>query len=125
MRPRRNDWSKPYEASMQFVKCITGITEHGEYTPYGVEKLWRRVVGSVLADFGLPRKARTFLWNELAVGNWNHLHMTELEKAYKAVDWLDLLSDEVFYCSDRWTMDRLMRCHWIYRQYMDAAKEET
>lgn len=110
--------------SLQFVKCFMGITGHGEYTSYGVEKLWRRVFGTVLADFGFPRKARTFLWDNLVVGNWKHLHMTETEKTYGADDWLDLLVGEVFYCSDRWTMDRLVRCHWMYRQYMDAVKEE-
>ena len=31
--------------------------------------------------------------------------------------------DDMFYCSDRWSLDRLMRCHWEWRHYMKGVSD--
>lgn len=32
-------------------------------------------------------------------------------------------TNDVMYCSDRWSLDRLTRCHWTYRQYIMEVYE--
>jgi len=92
----------------------------------GVENRWHQAFNSVLRDFGFPSRVRSFMWDELVCGNWERLHMTDEEEALTADEWLDKLRWEVMYCADRWSIDRLSRCHWLFRAYKWAAtrKEE-
>ena len=57
----------------------------------------------------------------MCLGNWNHLWMTDDEKKKPVNEWLNDFMADVFYCSDRWSLDRLMRCHWMYRQWLAAC----
>lgn len=93
-------------------------------TPEGVGRRWRQVFNCVCRDFGFTRKQRKYLWENLVLGNWGHLHQTEEESEKPTSRWLEELSWDVFYCSDRWSMDRLTRCHWTYRQYREAVEHE-
>lgn len=95
--------------------------ERGECSPQGVEKMWRQAFSCALKHLGFTRKQRSYLWCELASGNWERLHLTAAEAEISADEWLDQFSWDVFYCSDRWSFDRVTRCHWMFRQYMQAA----
>ena len=83
----------------------------------GVESRWHQVFNIVLRDLGFTRKQRSFMWGELMYGNWDRLHLTDEEKAKPSSEFLDDFYYDVLYCSDRWSLDRLMRCHWLYRAY--------
>lgn len=86
-----------------------------DYTNDELIEDWRKVFNSVLKYFGFNRHSRNFLFYTLCEGNWKHLHMTKKEEYYTETQWLSELAYDVFYCSDRWSFDRLMRNHWAFR----------
>lgn len=98
----------------KYIKC--------EPTAYGVESRWHEIFSHVCRILGFNKSATKILWNELAYGNWKHLHETDEERSKSAEEWLDDFSSDVFYCSDRWSLDRLMRCHWQFRQWKRRIK---
>lgn len=102
-----------YNASMSFCKALDDMAQ-GDENPTRVTKGWHNVFCTVLSDMGFPKKARKYLWDNMLGGNWSRLHLTEDEEAVTGAEWLGALRDDVWYCSDRWTFDRLMRCHWRY-----------
>lgn len=107
-------------ASIDLVRCIN----RGECDVLEIEHLWQLAFSSVLRNFGFPDKCIRVMWDELVVGNWERLHMTDEEQERTAAEWLEQLRLEVYYCSDRWSIDRLSRCHWLFRAYRRAAKRE-
>ena len=94
-----------------------------EPTHNGVEARWHEIFSHACKLLGFNKSAARILWSELAYGNWDHLQETD-EERNKSTDELlyDFYSD-VMYCSDRWTLDRLMRCHWQFRQWKRRVKE--
>jgi len=106
-----------YEKSMELCKYI----EHGSCKLKKVEKKWRDVFGQVLKDMGYPKECRDDMWYELVQGNWERLHFTEDDEKKTVDDWLDEFRGDVFYCSDRWSLDRLCRTHWLFRAYRKAS----
>lgn len=99
-------------------KCVS-LTRYckGNVTVSGVEARWRAVFTQVCRSFGMNKAAIRLMWEELAYGNWEHLHQTDNERSMDADWWLTEFRSDVFYCSDRWSLDRLMRCHWKFRQW--------
>lgn len=95
-----------------------------EPEPKEVTKRWRRVFEVVLIREQFNKHAIDYMWKYLAEGNWEHLHQTDEEQGMSADDWLEAFRWEVFYCSDRWSLDRLMRCHWLWRQWTQQLREE-
>lgn len=114
---RDMSWKQPYEQSMALYRYLDG----GGCDPNKVAEQWHRTFCCVAKYLGFNRETRRILWGELAQGNWEHLHRTEYESRYTSDKWLDELKWDVFYTSDRASLDRLTRCHWMYRQYMRAA----
>lgn len=51
-------------------------------------------------------------------GNWDHMWLSEKENNKTIDEWADDLWGEVFYCSDRWSWDRLVRTNWIFQRVM-------
>ena len=119
---RRDEWKPAFDASMRFHAYVYNNLS---IDPEMVVRLWRSVFGCVLKSFGVPKKSRRLLWEELVKGNWGRLHQTERECELSSSQWLGQLHDEVWYCSDRWSLDRLTRCHWLYRQYVAAIESEA
>ena len=107
-------WVEPYRQS-----CIlSNYTKTPDNcTPQKVEEYWHRTFSCVAKYLGFNKATRKILWEELVYGNWERLHTTEEEQKLTPQEWLRKLHYEVFYCSDRWSLDRLTRCHWLYRQY--------
>ena len=101
------------ERSMELYRYI----RTPDCSPAEVERLWRQVFEAVLMRERFTRKAIDYMWDNLAQGNWKHMHQAEAERAMTADEWLEAFSGDVFYCSDRWSLDRLTRCHWTWRQY--------
>lgn len=118
-------WMEPYRQSFGLTDYVNdSIKTEIVCRPKKVEERWHRTFNCVAKYLGFNKATRRILWKELFCGNWNRLHTTEEEDKMTSVEWLDKLCCEVFYCSDRWSLDRLARCHWLYRQYMDAAERE-
>lgn len=108
------------KASMALCEYI----RQGDCTPQGVESRWYQVFTCVLRDMGFTRQQRQFMWRELVSGNWSRLHKTDSEKSLPVDWWLVEFRHDVFYSMDRFSLDRLMRCHWMFRQYMKDATGE-
>lgn len=111
-------WNQPFSQSMALCEYIS----RGNCDPEKVTEHWHRVFCCVAKYLGFNRATRRFLWEELVAGNWSRLHLSYDEGLRVPDDWLQDLRGDVFYCSDRWNLDRLTRCHWLYRTYMRAAR---
>lgn len=105
---------KAYDYSMNFQKV--------ENIPEEIKNNWHLIFQEVAKTLGFDSVAIDILWDNLVVGNWERLHATDEERALSEADVLKAFKSDVFYCSDRWSLDRLTRCHWLYRQYMRKAK---
>lgn len=66
--------------------------------------------------FKLPKRIRKDLFYELVQGNWTHLWETEAEKKMTIAELCNQLRWDVFYCSDRMSLDRLCRIHWSWQR---------
>lgn len=107
------DYEQPYHQSMALCRYIDG----GDCDPRKVRERWHRTFCCVARLLGFNRATTRILWEDLVHGNWERLHQTDEERLLSPDSWLGKLRDDVFYCSDRWCLDRLTRCHWLYRQY--------
>lgn len=79
---------------------------------------WHKVFISVCKHLGINKRSADVLFEQMCMGNWEHLHQTDGEKVISVDDWFSRFLWDVFYCSDRWSIDRLMRCHWYFRQWL-------
>lgn len=60
-------------------------------------------------------------WGRDGGHNWVLLHWEE--KYYKI--YLKKFAREIHYCSDRMSMDRLLRCHWLLNATIDNYVEDN
>lgn len=82
-----------------------------------VSNAWEKCFKIILRkSFGFNRKARNemFKWGSDGF-NWNVLHP---ENSTNSKEYRAMFMSEVAYCSDRMTLDRLLRCHHLYRCFM-------
>lgn len=112
--------STAYELSMELCSYICNSEPELEE----VTERWRRVFEAILICERFTRRAINYMWEYLAQGNWEHLHQTDEERCFSPDEWLEKFCNDVFYCSDRWSLDRLTRCHWLWRQYTWQLKKE-
>ena len=120
MSKRDMRWLEPYEQSIALCRYI----QRSHVTPEKVEEYWYRAFNCVAKYLGFNKATRRILWEDLVMGNWRRLHQTDEESRYTPEKWLDKLYWEVTYCSDRWSLDRLTRCHWLWRQYSESEVDE-
>lgn len=112
----REGWREPFDQSAALVNYISNAGVHCK--PESVLVMWKRTFCCVAKYLGFNRATRRILWEELVRGNWKRLHQTTEEESKTAEEWLEMFCGDVAYCSDRWSLDRLTRCHWLFRQYM-------
>lgn len=99
----------------------------GSYSDVDVSKVvdsWHEIFVHVCYYLDIDFKSAEVLWKNLAWGNWEHLHKTEEEEQYSEKEWFKKFVSDVFYCSDRWSLDRLERCHWQFRQWIKKTGYE-
>lgn len=109
-----------YDKSMELFKYIHN---NDNVDSDKVARMWNATFNCVLKEMGLPKKARRFLWDNLVRGNWRRLYLMDDEVKRTPKEWLEDFHWDVFYCSDRWSFDRLTRCHWMYRAWSGAYTE--
>ena len=83
-----------------------------------IESLWELFFVTYLKSEGFCQKSisKLFSWGELGY-NWIDLHLPNTE--YNGGTKHELLADfkgEVIYISDKCSLDRLFRTHWLYNQ---------
>ena len=110
--PTDND----YPALSDYV--CTWVNSHTEsIDPESVKKTYPEMMGLVLnIAFGMDKTAAELFVYQACLGNWERLHETRIEQYATAKDYAEALLNDIFYCSDRWTWDRLLRIQWLYQR---------
>ena len=81
---------------------------------------YRKLMTSVLKnEFHISKKASKSVIDSLGYGNWKHLWMTDEEKSKSIEEIKDTLIGEIFYCSDRWSWDRVLRVNWVFLRLLE------
>ena len=103
------------QAFVQSMSLCKHISE-GDCTQSSVEEHWHRVFSCAARQLGFNRLSTKVLWNELAN---NGLFSIQTYDGVNTTpeDWLEELGLQVFNFSNRWSLDRLSHCHWLWRQY--------
>lgn len=83
-----------------------------------LKERWKKCFIDVCLLMGMNKKSAKILFKNLRFGNWKHWWKAGEEKDYSLKEWIEVFSYDLYYCCDRWSIDRLMRCHWKYRQIM-------
>lgn len=74
----------------------------------------------MLFTFGFPAHVRNkFLDNRYT--RWDHFVPTAEEDKKDIVDWAMDIVGEIFYCSDRWSLDKLIKISWMYSELRSVA----
>lgn len=101
-------------------KCVR-LPNYEDVNIFNVEKMWRNIFFDVCSYFGIGRKSAKFMWDEMCVhNNWEHLHPTKDELRKSSEELYNSFKSDVFYCSDRWSFDRLMRCQWQFNYWIST-----
>jgi len=96
-----------------FGELVDALISFGE--DHGDLAQWEMLFKSVLLNWGFNAIACNALFEQGREGyNWVKLHQSDAERNL-SVDVRKLqFWQEVYYASDRMSIDRLMRCHWLY-----------
>jgi hypothetical protein len=68
--------------------------------------------------FNMGGKAAKAFIKDACYCNWSRLHETNIERSVTAEAYAKELLDDVWYCSDRWSWDRVLRIQWLYQRIL-------
>lgn len=106
--------------------CCGWVVDHRGKSPFAVMDGYPEMMRYVLKHwFGMPGKVSVSFIEDACWGNWLKLHETDMERCATAEDYAKALLDDVFYCSDRWSWDRVMRVQWLYRRLHDRCERKV
>ena len=105
--------------------CCNWYHEYENSSPSAVAESYGPMIATVLRNiFGIKRAFVDMFVDAACCGNWKRMHMTNAEKYLEPKTWSKMLLDEVWYCSDRWSWDRVIRTQWIYKRLLDSIKKD-
>lgn len=106
-------------------KCCEWVHDCEDKSPLSVADSYPNMMCYVLKHKFLMTKssAKEFV-SEACYGNWERLHETSAEKVLDAGQYASVLRDEVWYCSDRWSWDRVIRVQWLYKRLLERVQRE-
>lgn len=91
-------------------------------SPATVRDTYPRMMRKVLGhEFHMGKKAAKEFIQYACDCNWDRIHETGAEGMLKAEDYAEFLVDEVWYFSDRWSWDRVLRAQWAYKRLCDRV----
>lgn len=103
--------------------CCKWVNEHRGKTSQEVIDDYPAMMRRVLMDeCFLSKDAADAFIKDACFGNWDRLHETRIEKSLNERDYAYELLDDVFYCSDRWSWDRVLRVQWLYQRMVYRLK---
>ena len=104
--------------------CCAWVHENRGKSPESVVRSYPKMMRKVLVkNFGLSKKVADDFIDCMCRCNWNRLHETNIEKRASAATFANELLDDVFYCSDRWSWDRVLRIQWLYQRMRDRVED--
>ena len=103
-----------------------------------IPALWKQYFYLAMCEIGFDRKSTRLMFNWGSGGhNWSLLHdyawmhTTEYKQAIRKgnqfneeetkLHWLHSFISDVKYISDRISIDRVLRCHWLYNRCIGDA----
>lgn len=105
--------------------CCKWFREVDGKSPIAVKDAYPKMMCKVLKEeFGIPNEAARSFVENACYGNWERLHLTAIEKEIMAKDVAETLTWDVFYCSDRWSWDRVLRIQWLYQVLKEKVRKE-
>ena len=93
-------------------------------SPLAVRDAYPRMMRKVLRHHcGMGKEAASLFIEDACCGNWLKLHETDVERNASAGAYAEMLVGDVWYCSDRWSWDRVLRIQWLYRRLCNRCRE--
>lgn len=102
--------TKAWEDAIKFYELIDPVA----YDLTTLPQDWKKVFMSVCKSFGINKRGANNLFDSLCNTNCDFLAVAKYEIDNTITELLEALKSDVFYCSDRWCIDRLIRNHWRY-----------
>lgn len=125
--PKFNDgqfmkWLDDNRLSMKICKdCMDFCNDKSDMVE--ICSAWHSIFYDVCYLLDINKRGADTLWNFGEDCNWQHLWISDKEKQMSLNDWYNFFKSEVFYCSDRWSIERLLRTHWSFWRWHDKAKK--
>lgn len=105
--------------------CCNWVHAMEGKSPATVRDAYPKMMRKVLKErFDMPKKAAKRFIAEACDGNWERLHETAMEKSSYASDYAEKVLGDVWYCSDRWSYDRVLRIQWFYKRLCDRIRDD-
>lgn len=102
--------------------CCEWHSEMEGKSPFVVRDAYPRMMRKVLRhEFHMSKRAAKDFVEDACQGNWERLHETGTERRVIAEEFAAELLSEVWYCSDRWSWDRVLRVQWLYKRLEDRC----
>jgi hypothetical protein len=93
--------------------------------PEEVAKSYPAMMKTVLRHtFGMSKSAAKAFVSEACAGNWERMHETHIESSLEPEAYAQALLGDVFYCSDRWSWDRVIRVQWMYQRIVERLRSK-
>lgn len=103
--------------------CCEWVHEMEGKSPTAIRDAYPMMMRKVLVkEFCMSKRAAKNFISEACVGNWERLHETSVEKVVDAATYARELVSDIWYCSDRWSWDRLIRVQWLYKRLDDRCR---
>ena len=100
--------------------CCEWANSHRDADPEDIRYDYPDMMKVVLMEkFNMSEEVAKNFIQTACVGNWKHMHETEEEKGFDARYYVMELADDVWYCSDRWSWDRVIRNQWRYQRILE------
>lgn len=97
--------------------CCGWVNDMREKSPATVCDGYPRMMRTVLkTQFHMGKRASREFIEDACCGNWLKLHETDVERETDAEAYARMLLHDVWYCSDRWSWDRVLRIQWLYQR---------
>lgn len=106
--------------------CCEWVHDQEDKSPLAVAESYPKMMRKVLRDrFHMSKKAAQSFIDDACCGNWERMHETHIEKQVDVKEYVEALVDDVWYSSDRWSWDRVIRIQWFYKRIVEkCARKE-
>lgn len=105
--------------------CCEWVNAHEGKSPQTVADNYPKMMRKVLRhEFRMSKDAADIFIEDACYSNWDKLHETRMEKIISTEMYARELLSDVFYCSDRWSWDRVLRIQWLYQRIFDRLRTE-
>lgn len=103
---------RAYKMSCEFVRTI----DKSEINAFDVKAEFVATVDSICEYLEYGKIGRLLVF-DMYYGGWEKIKPDTIELAHSPDYWRVTLKNDMLYCSDRWSLVRLLRCVWAYNMW--------